>query len=63
MLHRFADLVCLEAGAAYFYPLDTARKQRADFVQVRIETTLGGIHSVAAVVANLGALSTNITYS
>jgi len=59
----FADFICLQAGAANLYALDSTFHNGADFVQVRIETTLGGIQRMAAIIANLGGFSTDIAYS
>ena len=59
----FADFISFEAGAADLHAFDPAFHNGADFVQVRIEASLGGIQSMAAMIAYLSGFSTDIAYS
>jgi hypothetical protein len=63
VLYRFPYLVGFEAGGAHFHPLRPVAKNGPDLVKVGIETAFGGVHRMAAVIADLGAFSANIAYS
>ena len=61
--YGFANLVCLQAGAAYFHTFHAATHDGADFVQIRIEAPLGGIQRMRAVITYLSGFSTYVAYS
>jgi hypothetical protein len=61
--HGFADFIRFQTGAANLYTFDGTFNNGTNFVQVRIETSLGGIQSMTAMIAYLSGFSTDIAYS